>query len=992
MKRHSKIRTQRWLRDLMIHLKSLLVRLKNQWIFSSQIDASVFSLNTKLSKLKPLSYCLLTAIAAILSVALSSFPWVMAVQAPALSQSLSTPASADAGKTLYDNGQYSAAIDRLQQELQRYRAQGDRLRQAMTLSNLSLTYQQMGKWQEAEQAIAESLQLNRRQEAGGNASDSTSEAGIRSVERSQELENAASSLSVLAQSLDIQGKLHFALGRSEQALETWQQSAALYAQLDDLDHEVRSRINQAQALRALGLYQRSLKTLTDAYQSLSTQPDSLTKAISLRTLGDALQLVGNFDQSTEALEKSLTIARQFNSIPDLYQAKFSLGNTARAQATVLLTSQESSDQKLATTITQTALDAYSDVATNAPTTLLKVQATLNHISLLLDLDRPSEISALLPQLRSQLKSLPPSRSSIYARINLAQSLMKLDQKSGVRSQEPKSKIANPKSQIQNPKSATSPHFIEASNLLILATQQAEQLGDQRAASYALGILGELYEFKEPGKARSLTERALVLAQIVNASDIAYRWQWQLGRLYKAQGNTKDAIVAYDAAIATLQSIRGDLVANKDVQASFREGVEPVYRQSVELLLTATPNPDKDTLEKARQRIDSLQLAELDNFFREACLNAQTVLLDKVVDQDNPTTAIIYPIILSNKLQVIVKIPKQELRYYAANTSSEFNLPTSKQFNSIKPVNREAIKQVNEQNVEAVVQELREKVIQPTEKVKVEELSQQIYNWLIRPIAADLEASGVKTLVFVLDGALRNVPMSILYDGEQYLIEKYAVALNIGLHLFDPKPLTRAQLNVLAAGVVDPPAGYGFDKLPAIPTEFSLIREAGVQTTEILGFTRQILEDKFNSAPFNVVHLATHGKFSSQAKDTFILAADGPINVTEFDKLLRSREEVRTEAVELLVLSACQTASGDNRATLGLAGVATRAGARSTIASLWQVDDQATAELIGAFYRALKNPKVTKAEALQNAQLHMIEASTYPDPGFWAPFVLVGNWL
>jgi CHAT domain-containing protein len=508
----------------------------------------------------------------------------------------------------------------------------------------------------------------------------------------------------------------------------------------------------------------------------------------------------------------------------------------------------------------------------------------------------------------------------------------------------------------------------------------------------LGILGELYEFQEPGNARSLTERALVLAQIVNASDIAYRWQWQLGRLYKAEGNTKNAIVAYDAAIATLQSIRSDLVANKDVQASFREGVEPVYRQSVELLLTSTPNPDKDTLEKARQRIDSLQLAELDNFFREACLNAQTVLLDKVVDQDNPTTAIIYPIILSNKLQVIVKIPKQELRYYAANTSGDGNVPISKQLNSIKPVNRKAIKQVDEQNVEAVVQELREKMIQPTEKLKVEELSQQIYHWLIRPIAADLEASGVKTLVFVLDGALRNVPMSILYDGEQYLIEKYAVALNIGLHLFDPKPLTRGQLNVLAAGVVDPPAGYGFDKLPAIPTEFSLIRKAGVKTTEVLGFTRQILEDTFNAAPFNVVHLATHGKFSSQAKNTFILAADGPINVTEFDKLLRSREEVRTEAVELLVLSACQTASGDNRATLGLAGVATRAGARSTIASLWQVDDQATAELIGAFYRELKNPKVTKAEALQNAQLHMIEESEYSDPGFWAPFVLVGNWL
>ncbi|MBW4520338.1 MAG: CHAT domain-containing protein [Scytolyngbya sp. HA4215-MV1] len=924
-------------------------------------------------------YLILAFATAILCMFLSGAPWRKVVQASAIAQSVNAVAPEDKGKDLYNQGHYAAAITLLQQALQTYRQQGDRLRQAMTLSNLSLTYQQTGQWREAEQTIDESLQLIRSQESGV---------------KSQESENAAA-LSVLAQSLDIQGKLQLALGRSEQALETWQQAATLYAQLKAPDREARSRINQAQALRSLGLYQRSLKTLTDLQQSLQTQPDSLTQAISLRALGDALQRVGDFDQATQALEKSLAIARQFNSAPDLYQAKFSLGNTARARAAVLVNSQESDDQATATTSTQTALALYQEVAANAPSTLLKVQATLNHISLLLDLDRDSDAKDLLPPVRSQIENLPPSRSSIYARINFAQSLMKLEKRSsGLKSQKSGTKNQKPPNFpiSLSPYPHLSPLFTEASQLLILATQQAEQLGDQQAASYAFGILGELYEFQEPEKAQQLTERALILAQTVNASDIAYRWQWQLGRLYKAEGQTQKAIVAYDAAISTLQSIRGDLVANKDVQASFREGVEPVYRQSVELLLTSTLNPSKETLEKARQRIDSLQLAELDNFFREACLNAQTVLLDKVVDQDNPTTAIIYPIILSNKLQVIVKIPQQDLRYYTAHLSSDENAPMGKQVNLIPKIKGQASEAIDEQNVEEVVQELREKIIQPSEEIRVKALSQQIYHWLIQPIAADLEKSGVKTLVFVPDGALRSVPMAVLYDGEQYLVEKYAVALNIGLHLFDPKPLTRGQLKVLAAGVVNPPAGYDFQPLPAIPTEFNLIRAAGVNTTELLGFTRQSLEQEFNAAPFNVVHLATHGKFSSQAKNTFILAADGPINVTEFDKLLRSRGEVRTEAVELLVLSACQTATGDNRATLGLAGVATRAGARSTIASLWQVDDQATAELIGAFYRELKNPKVTKAEALRNAQLSLIDGTDYQDPGFWAPFVLVGNWL
>lgn len=149
----------------------------------------------------------------------------------------------------------------------------------------------------------------------------------------------------------------------------------------------------------------------------------------------------------------------------------------------------------------------------------------------------------------------------------------------------------------------------------------------------------------------------------------------------------------------------------------------------------------------------------------------------------------------------------------------------------------------------------------------------------------------------------------------------------------------------------------------------------------------------NASPFNVVHLATHGQFSSRLEDTFVLAADGPINVTDFDLLLRRRDETRPEAVELLVLSACQTATGDNRATLGLAGVAVRAGARSTVASLWNVGDRSTAILIGEFYRELVSAKVTKAEALRRAQLTLLQKyPNYSRPGYWAAYVLVGNWL
>ncbi len=239
-------------------------------------------------------------------------------------------------------------------------------------------------------------------------------------------------------------------------------------------------------------------------------------------------------------------------------------------------------------------------------------------------------------------------------------------------------------------------------------------------------------------------------------------------------------------------------------------------------------------------------------------------------------------------------------------------------------------------------------------------------------------------------------MAALYDGDRYLVEKYAVSLSLGLQLLTPRPLAQEQLKVLAAGLIDPPQAFrrSFSSLPGIQTEFNLISRTGVFARKLLEqqFTSKALAHEVNAAPFNVIHLATHGQFSSNADQTFVLAADGPINVNQLGNLLRSREEVRPEAIELLVLSACQTAKGDDRATLGLAGVAIRSGARSTVASLWTVDDASTAQFIGEFYRELAQAKVTKAEAIRRAQVKLLKDPSFNKPLFWSPFILIGNWL
>lgn len=234
-------------------------------------------------------------------------------------------------------------------------------------------------------------------------------------------------------------------------------------------------------------------------------------------------------------------------------------------------------------------------------------------------------------------------------------------------------------------------------------------------------------------------------------------------------------------------------------------------------------------------------------------------------------------------------------------------------------------------------------------------------------------------------------MAVLYDGQQYLIQKYAIALTPGLQLLPSKSVQQLQIQALSAGLTE--ARHGFSPLANVGLELNQIKSE-VSSSRILlnqQFTSTALQKEINSLPFPVVHLATHGQFSSQAEKTFILAWDKPIIVNELDSFLRTRNTSSRNAIELLVLSACQTAVGDKRAALGLAGVAVRASARSTLASLWNIDDESTALLMSHFYEELAKNKLNKAEALRQAQLTLLNNPNYEIPRFWAPYVLVENW-
>ncbi|NER07219.1 MAG: CHAT domain-containing protein, partial [Okeania sp. SIO3C4] len=362
-----------------------------------------------------------------------------------------------------------------------------------------------------------------------------------------------------------------------------------------------------------------------------------------------------------------------------------------------------------------------------------------------------------------------------------------------------------------------------------------------------------------------------------------------------------------------------------------------------------------------------------------------------IDQIDKNAAVIYPILLDNQLSVILKLPGTDNFRYASVSDKNFAAQFQETLFNLR-VNITTIRGIN--------------------KVKLP--SNQLYQWLIKPFETDLEIdlerddSQIKTLVFVLDGLLRNIPMSVLYDSdrERYLVERYAIAVVPGLQLVNPKPLLKEQLRVLTAGTSQKAPSYeleGFSSLPNIQQELEAIEKTVPKSEKLADekFTKTNIQAQINSEPFNIIHIATHGQFSSNPDNTFILGWDERINVRDLDLLLQTRNLTPSEqAIELLILSACQTALGDTRAALGLAGVSIRAGVRSVLGSLWNVNDASTAEFMKQFYQQLlqsSSSQIRKAEALRQVQMRFIKGeieqnADYDKPYYWSSFILVGNWL
>jgi CHAT domain-containing protein len=848
-------------------------------------------------------------------------PWTGAIGQPAMAQSADTAQLVQQGVDRYQTGDLTGALTVWKAALTRYAQSRDRENEAIVVENLARTYQH--------------------------------------------------------------------LGQSEAAIDYWRRGVKLYHQLGNLPQVGRLLVEQAQAHSHLGQSQQAIDLLCQPNPDGQCRPESALQiartaqvadleAAALGSLGDAYRLSGNFNAAIETLQASLNLAQTIDHPAYQISALNSLGNaySSRAQRSYRRASsalqagsqrQATSLQQIGTTDDAKALEYLRqslELARSQNNLSAQLRSLLSAIPLHYRTNDTTAATTNWQAATQLLARLPDSRERVYAAIDLARLLQPIA----------------PTETVSLLKCPLADQSVPAEALLQQAIAIAQRIQDPRAESFALGGLGRIYECRRDyPQALSITASARLSAeQDLQSKDSLYLWEWQTARILKAQRQPSAAIAAYEQALATLEAIRSDILnANRDVQFDFRDTVEPIYRELVALRLgiieTATSHtpklkPQNSSLTAVLNTMDSLKLAELQNYFGNDCVIV-VANRSRNLSAEAQATATFHSIILDDRTAIVLTLPNQEQRIAWVEAGN--------------PQLRQSVIQFR-RGLETFFEEFNPKS------------AQQLYDWIVRPFEADLQQAQVKTLVFVQDGILRSVPMAALHDGNQFLIQKYAIATTLSLSLTDFRPADPT-LRALAMGLTQSVTidGRQFQALASVGEEIQAVTVKLPGSKPLLDdeFTRDRLRQELSNQRYSVIHIATHGEFGSDPEDTFLVTGDQQkLTITELDTLIRQFAQGQ-DTIDLLSLTACKTAVGEDRAALGLAGVAVQAGARSALASLWSINDAATADVATLFYAELHNGTASKAVALQQAQRSLIESGgNFTHPAYWAPFILVGNWL
>lgn len=587
-------------------------------------------------------------------------------------------------------------------------------------------------------------------------------------------------------------------------------------------------------------------------------------------------------------------------------------------------------------------------------------------------------------------------------------------------------------------------------LLDHAISIAMKLNDHRLISLASGQLGSLYENRgRIEDAVTLTQQAVSSALMIQAHELLLQWEWQWGRLLHMHGEQKKAIAAYKRALFHVEAVRQDMpIKYNQGCSSFRESLSPIYAGLADMLLKESgtiqnEEEQQKMLREAQQTVESIKQSELRDYFQDPCIDA----MSKQIQSLSPSTAVLYPVILPDRLELLADIGG---KLYRKTTD------------------------VKQNRLNRLVTELAGNL---RNGLPYEDIGKEVYGWVIEPLEPILDQNSVDTLIFVPGGVFRMIPAASLWNGKEFLAQKYAVVTEPGLTLLDPEPLPGGQRPTLLAGMSEPGpvifdlpthlwnqlAGASLSEInrgtrglsikiasqtkqysdqtmvlsdtqqqqnqsaTKAPSTQEQVQTQTLTTVEartddnvakvkkiltLPGVDKEIenlsknlhgqklmnsefLRDRFSNEMtgqnYRIVHVASHGFFGGSPEENFIMAYDKILNMNLLEEFIKPKRFADLP-VELLTLSACQTAEGDDRSPLGLSGVALKSGARSVLGSLWPVSDTATQVLLSLFYENLNKPGTSKVKALQKAQLELIKTKEFNHPFYWSAFILVGNWL
>lgn len=728
----------------------------------------------------------------------------------------------------------------------------------------------------------------------------------------------------------------FEAGSFSEAAGHWQKALVLARAESNGAAERRATLALASTYQALGQHRQAAQLLEEALNRARSTTEARQVAALQHQLGAALTLTREMDRAETLLRGALAVAKAEGDAEWMAAVLNDLGNLQITQAEYAA-----------------AMKSYEESAELARRTglpLLLAQALCNGAAAAgraHEFDRGDDWNG---RAIAAIESLPDSHQKAFLFLT-----------AGLTDREAQGGDAEAGKRLK----------LRAHRSFGRALAYAEATSDRTIETYALGYLGGMYAADtQPEAALRLSQRAAFVAQQAQRPELLYRWEAQIGRIQKSQGESEAATATYRRAIQNLQAIRQDISlgnGNAPSYRSFRETEGPLFLELADLLIekskrSATPAEEQGLLLEAREVVEQMKSVELEAYFCDDCVD---LLRSKkrAIETIDPETAVIYLVSLPDRTEILVGLKSGLRRFTVA---------------------------VRADDLATVVGEFRRNLETRTTYAYLTE-GQQLYNWLIRPIRPFLQENGVTTLVVVPDGAIRTIPFASLHDGEKFLIQDLAVAVAPGLSMVDPQPIASRKARMLLNGVSE--SVQGFAALDFVHDELRSIEETYPSETLLnRSFTLSALQDKLANDQFSIVHIASHGQFNRDVRKTFVLTHDSKLTLNDLEALIRP-SQYRGRPVDLLVLSACQTAAGDDRAALGLAGVALKAGARSALATLWFVNDQSTSALVSEVYRQLqRTPRVSKARALQAAQLKLMDDRRYRHPCYWSPYLVIGNWL